>query len=333
MVEDLPDPGRHRTVAPTRRLPSGVRVWGPDNAAVDLVAGVVGKTPEIGYVSQFTYAAANFTVDTLSDDDGPREKAITLLTRVLADHMVRLDAELSDAQTGRLIRIFLVADGGAAHCTEVANGRHLAAVTLLEPDEPGDAPLDAARRADNVIADLTNQLRRQMSQRPLDYGGWLAQAEIGDRPAPADCAPGSVPVAPRVDARDDRVAEICLSHVDCRQLHYAAVYRQSEEIASVDVLHHPALERFNYSDDSVDERRRFYAHFGRRIGRYLNDLTISAEPAIGPSVRHIVLDVERGAVFFHRLDASTYVVGVSLDQDEVATAELQIAALAQDLRT
>ncbi|WP_164842456.1 hypothetical protein [Actinoplanes solisilvae] len=329
MVEDLPDMARHPTVAPTRRLPGGARVWGPDNAAVDLVAGVVGKTPQIAYIGQFTYAAPDYTVDTLAD--AALERPIAGLTRTLADNMVRLDAELSDAQTGRLIRIFLVADGGAAHCTEVANGRHLAGVTLLEADA-GQAPLDAARRADSVFADLTNQLRRQMSQRPLDYGGWLAQAEIGSRPAPVDCSSG-VTVAPRIDASDERAAEICLDHVGCRQLHYAAVYRQSDEIASVDVMHHPALDRFNFDDDSVEERRHFYAHFGLRIGRYLNDLTISAEPVIGPSVRHIVLDVERGALFFHRLDPSTYVVGVSLDQDEVATAELQIAALAQDLRT
>ncbi len=337
MVEDLPDTGRRvlarQRVETARRLANGVHVTGADDDAIELVSAVVASTPELHYVSQFTYAAPDYTLNTLPEADRVREASIARLSRSLADNMVRLDDELSGARTGRLIRIFLVADGGAAYCTEVSAGRHLSAVSLLEPGPDGSPPFDTARRVDGVTAGLTNQLRRHLGQRPLDYGGWLARAEAGDAPAAVDCSAGGEPVPPRVEARDSRVAEVCLAHVDCRRLHYVAVYRQGEEIASVDVMHHPELARFLYGDQTVDDRRRFYAHFGVRIGRYLNDLTLSAEPAIGPSVRHVALDVERGAVFFHRLDPSTYLVGVSLDQDEIASAEQQIAELARDLGT
>jgi hypothetical protein len=335
MVEDLPDIRRrlhtHRAFE-TRHLPNGIRVGGTNAAAIGVVADFLAATPDIRYASRYTYAVADLTVDTLESFTGPpiSEEAAARLTLSLADNMSRLDVELARARTGRLIRIFLVAGRGSAHCTEVSAGRHLAAVALFDGDEQGRLPLDRARRADSAAAALTNELRQVLHQRPFDYGGWLAQAEMDPAGTEVNCEFDGRTIEPHVTAADPAVARACLQHIDCRKLHYAAVYRRGEVVAAADVMHHPELDEYLYGQ-AVEQRRRIYADLGARINSYSNDLTMTAGNVIGYPIRHLVLDVERGAIYFHWLDHSTYIMGVTLDQDQVATSELEIAGLAANL--
>lgn len=321
-----------------RHLTGGLRLVGADNEVVPLVARAFKTETGIRHAGQYTYTVPDFTVDSLelwaTESDRPPDSydqllsPIELLGRNLSDCLTRLDGELADARTGRLVRIFIVAERGAVHCNEVTIGRHLVVVSL--PAEAAELTLVPAREADSEVADLTNRLRDVLKQKPFDYGGWLGYADRDAVAPDPECGLTGRSVEPFVEDRDADAARACLAQVACQDLHYAAVYSDGERIAAADVMHHRDLERYLYNN-TVDDRRRFYAALGLRISDYVRELAAPARQVIGRSVRHLVLDVERGAVYFHRIRPRAYVVGVTLDQSQVAAAEQKVVAIAREL--
>jgi hypothetical protein len=326
-----------------RHGPTGARVIDRDDNAesVSLTAGVLAKADGLGHIGQYTFGIPDFTVDVLDDLDAAAatgtERLLaqtTALGRDLYDYMIRFNSELTPARTGHLIRFFLSAGRGAVHWDEIAEGQHLVGVSLPAVTGRDDASVFAAERAnDRAVAELANELRRRLSQRPLDYGGWLALAETAESvsapPAPA-AAESDDPVAPSVGPGPAEMAALCSAALDHHDLHYVAIYDNGEAVASGDVLHHAALRRFA-AGTTVEERRRFYAGFGSRIRDYAKDLAPTVFPVVGRHVNYFVLDVERGAVYYHRVRPGTYVFAVTLDQDRVATAESKVADLARRL--
>jgi hypothetical protein len=323
---------------------SGARVVDRHDSA-DAIASCVDtlrRAAALAHIGHYTFGNPDFTVDTLAEHsaelgldpdrtDWLLSQANTL-GRNLYDYMCRFDAELAAAHTGTLIRFFLSANGGAVHWNEITEAQHLIALSLHAGDKTADAQLGVQRADDQAVSELANKLRDSLSQLPRDYGGWLAEgATIDQPPEPATGASAESVTVPSFLVGDPSVAaDVCRDALDIQDMHYVALYSGGELVAAADILHHPRLDRFAFGV-TPGMRRHFYRRFGSRLGDYARDLAATVFSVVGRNVNYLVLDVERGAVYYRRVRPGTYLVAVTLDQDQVSSSELKVADLAARL--
>lgn len=327
-----------RTSAVARRDDrSGARIvdHSDNDDAVALCAEVFDQAPTVRCVGRYTLGKTDFTVDTLERAGaapGPPLEDVDSLSRELYDYMVRLNARLTGARTGALIRFFLSAGHGALHWNEISESQHLVALSITDATgEPAQA-FAGQREDDRAVSALANRLRRQLRQLPRDYGGWLAEErDAAGRREPDRLADATAPVTPFVQNEGSSLATLCRDWLDPDDLHYASVFVDGEQIAVADILHHRGLRHFS-SGTTPYERRRFYAELGHDLDDYSKQLDLKVYDLFGGELRYLVLDVERGAVFFHAMGERAYLVAVTLDQDRVATSESKVRELAEHLQ-
>jgi hypothetical protein len=315
---------------------TGARVVDHGDSVEDiaLCLRTLRQAPAVHYLAQYTFSDPDYTVDTLAT--GAPGRSERLLSSVnafgcdLFDYMVRLGKALAAARTGGLIRCFLVADRTAVHWNEITEVQHLVALSFCDPAIPPTARPAVYRDDDRAVAELANALRGRLSQHPRDYGGWLAGSSvlpIQRRGTPTAPSEGTAEPAVR---GSDLPAALCRDALTAANLHYAAVFTRGEPVAAADVLHHPKLRRFA-SGTVPAQRRQFYDEFGTLLGGFARDLSATIFPVTRGPASYLVLDVERGAVYYHWVRPDTYVIAVTLDQTKVATAELDVAELAKQL--
>ncbi|GAA1635585.1 hypothetical protein [Actinoplanes couchii] len=315
--------------------PTGARIVDrDDNAdAVEVCIRTLEQATALGHIARYTFGSPDYTVDLLAQRaEGPDDALLNDVNeagRNLYDYMLRFNDELSGLRTGALIRFFLSAELGTVHWYEVTDAQHLIAVSFA-PSAESSRTVPADRIAiDQEVTRLANRLRRSLSQQPVDYGGWLAAESKPDDPPPPVAATGTGTgrVDPHVAGRLAPVAARCAEALDLSALHYAAVYHRDEQVAAADILGHPGLHRFDFGTNP-EFRRAGYGRLGPRLGEYARDLTAMLYRVSGRRITYFVLDVARGAVFFHRLRPRTHLVAVTLDQDRVVEAEREVLALA-----
>jgi hypothetical protein len=83
---------------------------------------------------------------------------------------------------------------------------------------------------------------------------------------------------------------------------------------------------------SVPARRRFYEGFAAELVALTGRLDRLVRAPLGGPLDRLVLDVEQGALVVRRLGPREHLVGVTVDQEQVAGAEDALAALTRDLR-
>jgi hypothetical protein len=96
---------------------------------------------------------------------------------------------------------------------------------------------------------------------------------------------------------------------------------------SVDQLDHPQLGPY-FQEISVTERRLFYQNVCRQFPITVRKLGRMASSVTGSKVERVVLDVEQGAIYYYRISPGEYLVGVTIDQRQVAQADDKIAEIA-----
>jgi hypothetical protein len=247
--------------------------------------------------------------------------------RQFAFIMSRLDDRLRPLRSGALIRTVLHADSGTIIGNSVVPGQLLVGIHLEpaagpEPDQPL-AKVDGVRRADQAAARLVRDVRRTLSQGSQNPGGWSTGSAATD--------PGPVAQVHLTGAPDDPVADLCRSALRLTGPHYLAYYRDGACTVTVDLLEHDRLSRF-FTQITVNARRDGYRDIGDDLVEQAAHLARVARPAIGGGLARIVLDVQQGAVYYYRVNRQAYVVGVTLDQDEVASTDDIMAELAISCR-
>jgi hypothetical protein len=80
---------------------------------------------------------------------------------------------------------------------------------------------------------------------------------------------------------------------------------------------------------TVDARRKFYNDFAMELSNVVSTLGRLTRSSVGGRLFRLVLDVEQGAIFYYRLRVNDYLVGVTLDQDQVHVADDKMALLAR----
>ncbi|WP_330177089.1 hypothetical protein OG875_28450 [Streptomyces sp. NBC_01498] len=235
--------------------------------------------------------------------------------------LLRCVAEFSrtmdDLDTGYLMRVLAVAPGGAMHYGRVKRGQHLVSVTL---SDAGVAELD------RTMNDTVSRIRGEILHQPNEHMG-------GMEGAPLRVLDGPQKVTFNADRTTDPAVIAALrqgwqSLVNRYDLQYAAYYRDWAPVCAGDALGDRGIGPQQVGVLS-QARRAMYHDLAFRLRASVASL---AEPlrSIGLSgLTRLVLDVQEGAVYIHWLDGKEgdFVLGVTIDQFEVANAETRLREL------
>lgn len=129
------------------------------------------------------------------------------------------------------------------------------------------------------------------------------------------------------------LAELCRSRLSAGDLHYVAYYAGHECVFRVDMLDDPALGSFHGLVEP-QSRREAYDAQGPTVEAALESFNRTfSDLDVGVMIR-LVLDVERGAVYYFAVDRDTgrYLLAVTLDQEQVHRTDSKVARLVDDLR-
>lgn len=133
--------------------------------------------------------------------------------------------------------------------------------------------------------------------------------------------------------RHNPVADKIMANMSVDDLHYVAYYVNGQCVVTLDLLDHPALARFH---DVVEpyQRREEYKRHGTTIPQALRRLNEDFRPLNSGDLIRLVLDVERGAIYYHTVtsDTSRYLISVTLNQYKVYVTDIKVSHLVDDIR-
>ncbi|WP_433308616.1 hypothetical protein ACQP0U_18335 [Micromonospora sp. CA-269861] len=303
----------------------------------DLCRGLLLGGYGVYHVAHYTTGVLDFALDLLDHPSTPVPDAETTpeqrregYRRVGAQLVYRvseLNRRLGELHTGALIRTVVQTHTGLVFCNSVVGNEHVvgfAAVpgTDIEPV----ADLDRVSVVDQAAAQVATDLRRLLRQRSQNPGGW--EGGVGDEPR-GGTAPGEgfPPHLSGASAPDGAIMAVLRPD----RLHYLSHHRAGEQAWAVDILGHPDLGTFFNRGVTVADRRDRYQRLAGDLSLLALQVGRDLRRAVAGDVTRLVLDVEMGAIYHYRLSADDYLVGVTLDQDMVALADQEMAAVARRL--
>ena len=316
-TEGSPRAGTRDEVAVRR---AGTNPAGLDAVEVRLRAALAGGgAPR--WLSQVAGGVPDLECDTL----GPDEDAVRLREsfrnagRLLSILFAEQDRQLEPARTGRLVRMALVAERGAGYCYSVVPSQHV--VGFL----PGAVADIAAAEA--AMVRLVDLLRRDVGLRTQNPGGLAAPRRTAEVEVPPGDA-GPEPDPPPFVTGDGAGAlfDRALAALDGTVLHWLGHVREQTVVFAVDRFGDRRMAR-HFQLMSVPARRRFYTDFAEGVVALAGRLDRVARAPLGGPLDRLVLDVEQGALVVHRLGPREHLIGITLDQEQVARAERAVAAL------
>ncbi|MET9630495.1 hypothetical protein ABZX92_23790 [Lentzea sp. NPDC006480] len=313
--------------------------------AVEMLLTAIGRDRLLYHLGHYTDGFDDIVVeivdseepedpDDSDDSDDSEESGHSQTARTLSTAVSQLEADLIAVRTGSLIRVVLQTGQGVAYCDSVVPDQHVIGFGSTEPP-PAPLPWTAARNvraADELTSELATALRARISQQPLNPGGWKTLHDPDD-----DVDPAVVPVATPESLRvqgdvTSTLADQCRKFVDPRDLHYVALWADCEQVFTIDVFDDLKVGRFFHESITPAQRRRFYADLSRRLPSLVTQFGRMCRQTLGGRVERLVLDVEMGAIYYYRVEAGEYLVGVTLDQSEVYPADEKVARLAAAAR-
>jgi hypothetical protein len=311
-----PETGDLRADGPVERRAPHTEDQGDEQLALCRAAISGGRG--LRYLAHYTNGVFDFAVHDLDPvpDDDPHERT----GRHFSSETSELDRALRGVRSGQLIRVVLQTRDGAIYCCSVVPNEYLVGFAL-----------DAAqvRSADVATAELVTELRRLAGQGAQNPGGWFAAKPVGEDTGDFPVQRGSGD--PRYENHDETTGfEPCRAAVSVADLHYVALWRNGAPSVVADHLEHRSVARFLGRVDA-DARRRRYREFGAQLPTIVGQLSRSVESVLGIRTTRLTLDLEQGAIYYRRVRAGEFLVGVTLDQDQVAHTEDKIAELSGQL--
>lgn len=303
---------------------------------------------ELHHLAHYTDYVYDFALDVLDDPQfqtswmsssvDRRRNEYQRIGRDLSGVVSEVDGTLRYVRTGALIRTVLQGVRGSMYCDRIVPNQYLVGLNLASATLPmvGEVPseLEDAKAADIALAKLVTGLRERLSLGSENPGGWLSTKPSGKglSSGQAELASPYFCGQPHFEGDpSDQLVDLCRAEVDCLDLHYVAYVRDGEAIFSIDHLGHERLRPF-FIQMSVGDRRRFYHDFCQQFPLLAGRLGRIVGSAIGSKLERVVLDVEQGAFYSYRIRTAEFLVGVTIDQSQVAAADDKVARLAQRIR-
>ncbi len=129
------------------------------------------------------------------------------------------------------------------------------------------------------------------------------------------------------------VIDMIIKAMSVDDLHYVGYYVEGQCVMTLDLLDHPDLARFHEIVEPYQRRDEYKRHAATitTVLRRLNEEFRSLNT--GDLIR-LVLDVERGAIYYHMVtaDSDRFLISVTLNQHKVHIADRKCAHLVDDVR-
>ncbi|EIV93066.1 hypothetical protein [Frankia sp. QA3] len=274
--------------------------------------------------------------------------------RQLNHRMTELNASLTGLAGGRLIRTVFAADDRAVLYFDVDNGQYIVGVCLTG---------DALETADRSLSETAARIRQARGMTDPNYGGYrgsgdtyrpappAGQASV-DRPgetraadaggdavhvfaslprpsAPVFASPWASLIHRRWSSARDRREELfqaqAVNILQPIDLQYIALVRDGR-MSAADVLDHSDLNEF-FVGLGRSARRDAFEKVGVEFLALSDLLDGLLRSVLNRRLSRTVLDVEKGALYFHRLSRDEVLLGVTLDQRRVAHADQRFQQL------
>ncbi|MFI6908271.1 hypothetical protein ACIBKY_43910 [Nonomuraea sp. NPDC050394] len=123
----------------------------------------------------------------------------------------------------------------------------------------------------------------------------------------------------------------CVAMLNQDDLHFVGYFLGEQCLFYTDVLEDADLAHF-FHDTDPEQRRELYLQAGRQMLWLTARLDRQLSRIESGILIRTVLDVERGALYFHWVDAGLYLVGVTLDQRKVDVVDDKMARLVDIIR-
>ncbi|GGK07337.1 hypothetical protein GCM10010123_41540 [Pilimelia anulata] len=315
-------------------LPPGYR----DRA--DRIAAAFAALPDLRYLGHHTGDHVDLW-HARGADPAAVGSTIARAGRRLGVHVAEADRALAGLRTGALVRTVLQGPDAVTYVATITPNTYLVAVLGLpaapEPDDPLLPRRPGVTEADIAVHQLADDIRRSMRLAHWDFGGWAAALRDAAEPGPERLA--AEPDGPPVRAAAAEVVQgepSAAALTACRQalsggaLHYVAHVARRRHAFVVDALNEDRLAPLS-PDLPMDLRRVRYHELADDVAERMNLLGRAVLDVVGRPVQRAVFDVECGAIYFYRVGEVDFVLGITLDQDVVAEAELALAGCARDL--
>lgn len=156
-----------------------------------------------------------------------------------------------------------------------------------------------------------------------------AQPDVERVPAEHVTHHALAPYGPETDG----VVALCASRLGVSSLHYVAYHARGKGLFRVDMLDHPDLAPL-VGWAAPDRHRRIYENYGTRLKALMTHLDDDFDELDSGRLVRLVLDVEKGAVFVIEVHerSGRYLLGVTLDQSHVDTADDEMRRLTAEIR-
>ncbi|MEO5873369.1 MAG: hypothetical protein ABIS86_09760 [Streptosporangiaceae bacterium] len=259
------------------------------------------------------------------------------VAKQLAFEMMRMDNYLEDADTGRLIRMVLHTEQGALLSAAVTPRNYILGMVFGSATQVPPVPLpdvELVREADKVVSDLAETLRDELGLPPANLGGWITAQPTVASPAPAaGRSPGNARSEVYFwDTGESPYAEKLRDLLDPDELHYLAHVRDGRLLVETDLLEHPEAARHRSPFSPPSGPRAFYRRMATDLSTLRNQFSQLTRQVMRGRLLRAVLDVEQGAVYYYRLNATEFLVGVTLNQKKVSQSDQKLATLAAAAR-
>jgi hypothetical protein len=129
----------------------------------------------------------------------------------------------------------------------------------------------------------------------------------------------------------NRIVDVCRPLVATVDLHFVAYHVDGDCRFSLDVLEDPGIEGF-FDQTTPEDRRRQYQRQARYLSRLVGGLNDSFREIDAGVLIRVVLDVERGALYYYWIDDRRFVIGVTLDQEMVDRADRTMVHVVDGIR-
>ncbi|WP_018502578.1 hypothetical protein [Parafrankia discariae] len=245
-----------------------------------------------------------------------RRRDLESFGRQINRAIVELNRVLDPLDTGTLIRVVFDSGRGGLLYGRINSRQYLVGATVHA---------GAFDKADVAMSTLATRCRALLGLSSQNPGGTEKRPS---RPRPASRVASHVSDRPApVSPADHRFAELAREAVRPDDLHYVARCHEGAVNIAVDVFDAPELHSFFFTV-STSRHRDLYAALCRDLPVMTAGFARAARAAMGAAPVRLVLDVEAGALCVHDAGHGEYLLGVTLDQQQVGVTEKRFRDLA-----
>jgi hypothetical protein len=243
----------------------------------------------------------------------------------------QLDSACEPLDSGALIRVVIQGENGALFQVLKVAGQSFFGMTT------GGTP-ETVDHADRQISRLAESAARRMGAASLLWGGFRSREDSGELWRSYKVEPPTQSVGPPYVAASNETAvtgavtDACLAALHPGYLHYVGIFQRGQAAWCADIFDAPALLPF-FQRVTPWSRRRGYDRLMRQVNLQIRRFGQLLALVHSDHLVRLVLDVARGAVYVLPLHDDEYLLGVTLIQSRVDSADRKMRELHETVRS